>query len=70
MKSNTVSGLEVYLSAADPSSLPTCDLVTDKQWSLLRPSFEQVDLVKTPGKNFTHKMELLLAAYSCRADSG
>ena len=59
-----MSGVEVLVSE---NGIPTNiaeDLITDRQWHLLRQSFKQVDLAKMAGRNFTHKIELLLSVYS------
>lgn len=64
VRANTVSGLEVLVSEKAQGDFLTDSLITDKKWALLRQSFRQVDMDKMTGRNFTHKMELLLSVYS------
>lgn len=37
------------------------DVVTDEKWENLPKGFREVDMARMPGRNFIHKMEMLLA---------
>ncbi|XP_067942006.1 mediator of RNA polymerase II transcription subunit 17-like isoform X2 [Watersipora subatra] len=69
VRANTISGVEVLVSENGAPSNIAPDLITDKQWALLRQSFKQVDLARMAGRNFTHKIELLLSVYSGKVRS-
>jgi len=68
VRGNTLTGVEVLISdSIDPASLPR-DLITDRKWALLRGEFRQIDIHRMTGRNFTHKIELILAVFSGKAD--
>lgn len=64
MRGSTVAGMEVYISSSHNFPNEHKDLVSDPKWTVIRQSFEKVDLLRMAGKNFTHKLELLMAVYS------
>ena len=66
MRSDPLEGITVMVQGCKatphfPQQEVLSDVVTDTKWENLPKGFREVDMSRLPGRNFIHKMEMLLA---------
>eukprot|EP00057_Strongylocentrotus_purpuratus_P007459 XP_011661933.1 PREDICTED: mediator of RNA polymerase II transcription subunit 17 isoform X1 [Strongylocentrotus purpuratus] len=66
VRSDPLEGITVMVQGCKASPLLPqpeilSDVVTDEKWENLPKGFREVDMARMPGRNFIHKMEMLLA---------
>lgn len=59
IRSDPVEGPRVLIQDENNMRDKT-DVVTDSKWEVLPSGFKEVDMSKIPGRNFVHKMDLLM----------
>lgn len=59
LRSDPVEGPRVMIQD-ELNTREKSDVVTDLKWEVFPSGFQEVDMTKIPGRNFVHKMELLI----------